>query len=467
MLIDFLFNRLKKKQYLLLSIDIVILFTTILIAYIIRFIINGDQITVAHLIEKLDPRHSFIIIIQIFMLYSFNQYNLNQLKKREYFNKQLIIGLSIGAVLISSIFFFFPKYIFGRQVLMIQYFLSLVFLGYWRKLFSTKFIKLISQKLLVIGGFEQLTSFYEEMQFHPDCGYTITGAYVRDDEGYYPLGIKSDNSKCSLDSVVKQKVFEVIAYDTRCQYFSDKEIEYILALKYQGKIIYDLPSLYQNFTGKAPIDYIDSNWLLFNKNLQGRESPYYIRIKRLIEFFLSVVLLIITAPLLILISIAIKLNSKGPALFIQERLCEGRKKFKCIKFRTMKLNAEIESGPVWGTENIDKITGAGKFLRKSRLDELPQLWNILKGEMSFVGPRPIREHFANKLSQSIPFYELRFNVKPGLSGWAQVNSGYADSIESQNEKFQYELFYLQNLSFFIDVIVIIKTIQKVLKGEGK
>ncbi len=302
MLIDFLFNRLKKKQYLLLSIDIVILFTTILIAYIIRFIINGDQITVAHLIEKLDPRHSFIIIIQIFMLYSFNQYNLNQLKKREYFNKQLIIGLSIGAVLISSIFFFFPKYIFGRQVLMIQYFLSLVFLGYWRKLFSTKFIKLISQKLLVIGGFEQLTSFYEEMQFHPDCGYTITGAYVRDDEGYYPLGIKSDNSKCSLDSVVKQKVFEVIAYDTRCQYFSDKEIEYILALKYQGKIIYDLPSLYQNFTGKAPIDYIDSNWLLFNKNLQGRESPYYIRIKRLIDFFLSVVLLIITAPLLILIS---------------------------------------------------------------------------------------------------------------------------------------------------------------------
>ena len=467
MLIDFLFNRVKKKQYLLLSIDIVLLFATIITAYIIRFIINSDQITATHLIEKLDPRHSLIIIIQIFMLYFFNQYNLNQLKICDYFNKQLLIGLSIGAFLISSIFFFFPKYIFGRQVLLIQYLLSMVFLGYWRKIFSTKFIKLKSQKLLVIGGFEQLSSFFNEMQFHPDCGYVITAAYIRDDEGFYPLGEKSENNKRTLDSVVKQHGFEVIAYDTRCQFFNDKEIEYILKLKYKGKMIYDLSTLYQNFTGKAPINYIDSNWFLFNKYFQGRENLYYIRIKRLIDLLLSVVLLVIAVPLFILISMAIKLNSNGPVFFIQERLCEGRKRFKCIKFRTMKLNAEKESGPVWGTENKAKITEVGKFLRKSRLDELPQLWNILKGEMSFVGPRPIREHFANKLSQSIRFYELRFNVKPGLSGWAQVNLGYADSIDSQNEKFQYELFYLQNLSFFIDVIVIIKTIQKMLKGEGK
>lgn len=466
-MIDFLFNRPKKKQYLLLSVDIVLLFTTILTAYIIRFIINGDPITAAHLIDKLDPRHLLIIVIQIFMIYSFSQYNLNELKKYGFFNRQLFLGLFIGALLTSSILYFFPKYIFGRQVLLIQYLLSLILLGYWRKIFSSKFIKIKAQKLLLLGGHEQVKGFSSEMKFHPDFGYDITAAYIRDVDGFYLLGEETENKIDTLDAVVKQHDFGAIAYDTKCKYFNDKEIEYILNLKYKGKMISDLSMLYQNFTGKIPINYIDSNWLLFNRYFQGKENQLYIRLKRIIDASFSATLLILTSPLFILIAIAIKLNSNGPVFFFQERLCEGRKKFNCIKFRTMNLDAEKEYGPIWGTENIDRITEVGKFLRKSRLDELPQLWNILKGEMSFVGPRPIREYFADKLSQSIPFYELRFNVKPGLSGWAQVNSGYADSIESQHDKFQYELFYIQNISLFIDVIVIIKTIQKVLKGDGK
>ena len=132
----------------------------------------------------------------------------------------------------------------------------------------------------------------------------------------------------------------------------------------------------------------------------------------------------------------------------------------------MVQNAEAKSGPVWSKEKDPRITRVGRFLRKSRLDELPQFWNILKGDMSFVGPRPIRQHFADMLAEKIPFYGFRFSVKPGLSGWAQVNYDYGGSEEGQMEKFQYELFYIQNISFFLDLIVVIKTVQKIFRGGG-
>ena len=160
------------------------------------------------------------------------------------------------------------------------------------------------------------------------------------------------------------------------------------------------------------------------------------------------------------------MDSKGDVFFVQERLGIGKKPFKCVKFRTMVEDAEARSGPVWSKGKDPRITRVGHFLRKSRLDELPQFWNVLKGDMSFVGPRPIREYFANKLAEKIPFYGLRFSVKPGLSGWAQVNYDYAGSEEGQLEKFQYELFYIQNMSFFLDLLVIIKTVQKMFRGEG-
>ena len=132
----------------------------------------------------------------------------------------------------------------------------------------------------------------------------------------------------------------------------------------------------------------------------------------------------------------------------------------------MVADAEKKSGPVWSSENDARMTQVGKVLRKTRLDELPQLWNILKGEMSFVGPRPIRAHFADQLREKIPFYDIRFSVKPGLSGWAQVNYDYAGSEEGQMEKFQYELFYIENMSLFLDLFIVIKTIQRICRAEG-
>jgi lipopolysaccharide/colanic/teichoic acid biosynthesis glycosyltransferase len=211
---------------------------------------------------------------------------------------------------------------------------------------------------------------------------------------------------------------------------------------------------------------INDQWLLKSQELQRSQSVVYRKVKRILDVILAWLLLLATSPLFVVIAVLIKLDSRGGVFFVQERLGVDWKPFRCIKFRTMVENAEKESGPVWATESDARITRVGRILRTTRLDELPQLWNIAKGEMTFVGPRPIREHFAKKLAEKIPYYELRFCVKPGLTGWAQVNYDYAGSEEGQMEKFQYDLFYVLNMSLTLDLLSMFKTIKTVIRRVG-
>jgi exopolysaccharide biosynthesis polyprenyl glycosylphosphotransferase len=177
--------------------------------------------------------------------------------------------------------------------------------------------------------------------------------------------------------------------------------------------------------------------------------------------------LVLSAPLMLLCALAIGLSSRGPVFFKQERLGRNEKPFTLIKFRTMIDNAEKETGPKWAGEHDPRITSVGRFLRKTRLDELPQFFNVLKGDMSVVGPRPIRKHFADILAQDIPYYHLRFAVKPGITGWAQVCSDYAGSVEGQREKLGYDLHYIRNQSLFFDLLILLKTVKTVLLQKGQ
>ena len=184
------------------------------------------------------------------------------------------------------------------------------------------------------------------------------------------------------------------------------------------------------------------------------------------DIVLSVIFLVLTLPISLVCSLAIKLTSSGPVLFRQVRLGIDEKPYEVIKFRTMIEDAERETGPIWSNKNDPRTTKVGAILRKTRLDEIPQLFNVLKGDMSFVGPRPIRKHFADVLAEKRPFYRLRFLVKPGLTGWAQVKLGYADSEVGQMEKLQYDLFYIQNQSVIFDIHIMFKTCQTVLFRPG-
>ncbi len=266
-----------------------------------------------------------------------------------------------------------------------------------------------------------------------------------------------------LERVMQEKAVDTIVYSVN-DGLSDDFLAQILTMRFQGVEVCDMPRFYGQLVGKIPALAVNAAWLLNSVNA----NPYLSSpLKRILDLFLAIVGLVLSAPLLLLIALAIKLDSRGPVFFRQERLGLNGVPFTTIKFRTMVQDAEARSGPVWAREDDPRITKVGKFLRKSRLDELPQLINVLKGEMSFVGFRPIRQHFAQMLAQQIPFYSLRFTIRPGITGWPQVKYDYAGSEEGQLEKFQYELFYLQNASPLLDAYVILKTVQTVLFRGGQ
>jgi exopolysaccharide biosynthesis polyprenyl glycosylphosphotransferase len=190
-------------------------------------------------------------------------------------------------------------------------------------------------------------------------------------------------------------------------------------------------------------------------------------VKRVFDIFSSTVLLILCLPVMLLAAIAIKLESRGPVFYRQERVGLGGRSFMCIKFRSMRADAERDGVARWASKNDPRVTAVGSFLRKSRIDELPQLWSVLTGEMSLVGPRPERPSFVEQLKQNIPFYEIRHTVKPGITGWAQVRYHYGASLDDARRKHQFDLYYVKNNSLFLDLIVLIETVSVIVFREGQ
>ncbi|MCP4371018.1 MAG: exopolysaccharide biosynthesis polyprenyl glycosylphosphotransferase, partial [Deltaproteobacteria bacterium] len=206
-------------------------------------------------------------------------------------------------------------------------------------------------------------------------------------------------------------------------------------------------------------------WLIFS---DGFKKSFTLRFfKRVADLLLSFFMLLLLIPVFFITAVLIKLDSKGTVFFSQERVGENNKQYMVHKFRSMAANAEKISGPVWAKDDDPRITRVGKYIRKLRIDEIPQLLNVLKGEMSFVGPRPERMYFVKKLEEIIPYYSQRFTVKPGITGWAQVRYGYGASVEDAVEKLNYDLFYIKNVSIFMDLIIVLRTVKIVLFGKGR
>jgi exopolysaccharide biosynthesis polyprenyl glycosylphosphotransferase len=240
----------------------------------------------------------------------------------------------------------------------------------------------------------------------------------------------------------------------------------LLKLKITGLEIIGAVNLYQDLTGKIPIHHVNDRWFVYTPGFALLRSNWVERIKTIVDLTGSVVLIILLMPLMGLIALAIKLDSPGPIFYKQKRIGKDEQEFQVIKFRTMIHNAEEETGPVWAQENDSRVTRVGKALRLSRLDELPQLLNVLKKEMSFIGPRPERPEFIRELKEKIPYYFMRHSVKPGITGWAQVNYRYGASVEDAIEKVQYDLFYIQNMSLLLEIRILLKSIRVVLFGKG-
>jgi sugar transferase (PEP-CTERM system associated) len=253
----------------------------------------------------------------------------------------------------------------------------------------------------------------------------------------------------------------VVSFREKRSIFPTQEL---LRCRVEGIEIIEGNSFYENLTGKLLVEFINPSWLIFSNGFQ--KSWMRRIIKRSIDFVLASVLLVAFAPFFLLAAVAIRLDSPGPAFFSQQRVGERHRLYRMHKFRSMVKDAEQLSGPVYAVENDPRVTRMGRLLRRMRIDELPQLWNVFKGEMSIVGPRPEREVFVQELEKIVPYYRERFSVKPGISGWAQVNYGYGSSIRDAIEKLNYDLFYIKNMSNLMDLLVILRTIKILIFGYG-
>lgn len=241
----------------------------------------------------------------------------------------------------------------------------------------------------------------------------------------------------------------------------------LLLCKFAGIDVIESSTFYEELTGKLMLERINASWFVFSTNFRVTTFARFCRFtKRIFDIIFAIVGLCFAAPLLPVIALCVKLSSPGPVFFRQTRVGMGEKIFSLLKFRTMFEDAERITGAVWAQQNDPRITPLGRFLRKTRLDELPQLFNVLKGDMSFVGPRPERPEFVNMLNEKINFYSKRHTLKPGITGWAQVRYPYGSSLEDSLEKLKYDLYYIKNYSFHLDFFIILETIKVVLFGRG-
>ena len=241
-------------------------------------------------------------------------------------------------------------------------------------------------------------------------------------------------------------------------------VEELLHMRLAGVKVEEATSWLEKITGRIEVEQLYPSWLIFAEGF--RFSGFFRLVRRALSFLVALAGLVIALPLLPFIWLAVSLSSPGPALYRQQRVGRGGSVFYCYKFRTMRQDAEADTGATWATDDDPRITRVGKFLRTSRLDEIPQLWCVLKGDMHFVGPRPERPEFVEWLSKEIPYYGVRHMVRPGVTGWAQVQYKYGNTLDDAREKLQYDLFYIKNASIGLDLLILFQTIKTVLLGRG-
>ena len=243
-------------------------------------------------------------------------------------------------------------------------------------------------------------------------------------------------------------------------------VERLLRVRFAGTRVYDLADFYEQHWFKVPVLHTHEGWLLFAHGFELLHNPLGLRLKRMLDVVFALLLLLLGLPVAALVALAIKLESQGPVIFKQERMGLDGRVFRIYKFRSMRADAE-QAGPQWAADRDPRVTRVGRLLRAWRLDELPQLVNVLRGQMSFIGPRPERPVFNDVLEHQIPYYDLRHLVRPGITGWAQVMYPYGASIEDAREKLQYDLYYIKNYSLMMDMAILLKTLRVVLLGRGR
>ena len=412
---------------------------------------------------------SFILtgLIYIMVFFSTELYDIRK-DFKSIGNVMAITLASTSAFVITTLLFYMNWSLrIGRGVFILNGILIILFIIGWRILYSYLLEQpIFKRNVLIVGAGWAGKTISQEINRSQKSGLRMVG-FIDDDplkKGKLIDGVPVLGDRYTIDKVIRKNDIDLIVAAITHEKHADL-IKALINCSWKGVDIIDMPAIYEQLTGKIPFKHINNMWMLHIAI--GKPKLYSRLIKPILEAISALILFILLIPVMVVIAIVIKCDSRGRIFYTQERVGKDGRKFTIMKFRTMVENAESLTGAVYAADNDPRITKIGRFLRKWRLDEIPQLVNVIKGDMGLIGPRPEREIFIREFEEKIPFYTQRLLVRPGLTGWAQVKFPYASSIEQTEEKLQYDLYYIKNMSFILDFVVFLKTIRVVLFGKGK
>ncbi len=467
------------KTVLLVTVEAGIILTVVLLGLYLRFPQRYSNV----LFEQRGVyKVAFTTIICQLIFYLFDLYDISKPRLRRELLSNLFQAAGVAMLALGVVVLLRPTLLlgylqeiegvgavrYGNGVPVIAMVLALALMICWRVgiHWAMRHPKL-GERVLIVGADSLAVEVAREAMSRRDLGYKVVGFIAEDPKligetllNPKVLGVVGDLSRIVEEQDVDRVV--VALHDRR----GHMPVDQLLKIRLEGRAaIEEGTALYERLTGKINVEMLRPSWIIFSGG--AKRSAAWNVVRRAFNFAMAFAATILSFPIAIITAIAIKLESPGPIFYTQERVGKNGRIFKIIKFRSMRQDAEKDGQPQWAQHHDPRITRVGAFMRKTRIDEIPQFINILRGEMSFVGPRAERAFFVEQLSKEIQFYSQRHLVEPGLTGWAQVNYGYSSSVEDATQKLQYDLYYIKNVSLLFDIWIIFKTIRIVLFGHGR
>ena len=456
--------RLNGRTILLIIAEAALVYGAIIAAVYLRVGVDGAPF---ELVEK----HGYwkAAVAGFFCLaafYLFDLYDFLVMHDRRELVLRLVQALGLAWIALALSFYTYPALMLGRGISLIALPLALGLMVLWR--ISIHWFlghPGFGERILIVGSGKFAVEMASEVLNRPDAGYRIVGFVGTDADllGKSLINPRVIGLTDDLDQIVKRENIDRIVVamgERRGQLPTNK----LLQLSLTGQVtIEEGASFYERVTGRVSLSMLRPSWLIFTG--RGRQAKLAELTRATVHWLVALIGAILSLPIVLLTAVLIKLESRGPVFYKQERIGKNGRTFVLTKFRSMRVDAE-QDGPVWASKRDSRTTRVGRVIRKVRIDEIPQFWNILKGEMSFVGPRPERPHFVAQLAEEIPFYEQRHLIAPGLTGWAQIKYPYGASIEDARQKLQYDLFYIKNQGLILDAIILFETIKIILFGRG-
>ncbi|MBK6706407.1 MAG: TIGR03013 family PEP-CTERM/XrtA system glycosyltransferase [Sphingomonadales bacterium] len=442
-------------------VDLCLLLAAAETAWVIRA--NQIDMHVDYIGNRIWPLFTFAASVQLAAM-AVGVYSQESLQSLRFAIARLIVAVSLGVIFMAIMGFALPGMTLWRSNSLYAMTLSFAYLALSRMILGSLIGgESFKRRLLVLGAGKRAQRI-KDLEARRGSGFVVVGFIAMDEaKRVIPEAINRSAIYNLADFVVKLGASEVVlALEERRNALP---LQDLLRIKTTGVHVNDISSFLERETGRVDLDSVNPSWLIFSDGFSSGRRLSGIA-KRLFDIVASALLLLLTLPIILLFALLVKLESKGPAFYRQKRVGRYGENFDLVKLRSMRADAEADGKAIWAAKNDDRVTRIGKFIRKVRIDELPQTWCVLKGDMSFVGPRPERPEFVADLEKQLPYFAERHMVKPGITGWAQVNFPYGASIDDSRQKLEYDLYYAKNYTPFLDLLILLQTIRVVIWPEG-